>query len=1267
VGTAVMGKLHEPDGLPKGDSLLGFAPDLTDDQLDAFFAAPGGQAGGLLKDATSRIVYDIGRYASTGEPAFAATIVRETHVADLPSGQSSKLQVSFSHSDGFGREIQKKVPAEAGPVEQGGVSVEPRWVGTGWTIFNNKGKPVRQYEPFFTTTHAFEFAVQRGVSPTLFYDPTARVIATLHPNQTYDKVLFDPWWQQSWDVNDTVTLDPAADPDVSPWFSRLDPTESTPSWYALRTDPAYAAVAALRWPDPAQRAAETDAAVKAAAHAGTPGTAHLDTLGRTFLTLADNGAEGVYGTRVTLDLEGNQRAVIDALGRTVVTYDYDMLSGKIHQASMEAGERWMLSDAARKPLQSWDSRGHRLRVEYDGLHRPLRSFVRGADPGNPGAEILFGRTVYGEGQPDDVALNLRTRPFRQLDCAGAVTTEAYDFKGNPLRVSRRLAQDYKATPDWSGSPALESETFTTRTTYDALNRPTTVTTPDASIYRPTFNAGNLLETVDVQLQGAQAATAFVTNIDYDAKGQRELIAYGNGATTEYEHDPQTFRLIRLKTTRSSDHAILQDLRYAYDPIGNITQIRDGAQQTIYFSNQVVTPDNAYVYDPLYRLIQATGREHIGQLSQPQTTWDDRFRVNLPQPGDGPAMRRYNEQYRYDQAGNFLQLIHQAANGNWTRSYAYDAQSLIEPAMVSNRLSGTTVGTSTETYDHDAHGNMTAMPHLTRMEWDFRDQLSVTSRQVVNEGTGETTYYVYDGAGQRVRKVTERQNGTRTAERIYLGGFEIYREYDSAGTGALLERQTLQVTDDKQRVAMVETRTQGDDGSVGQLVRFQCCNHVGSTGLELDALARVISYEEYYPHGSTSFQAVRSQIAAPKRYRYTGKERDEETGFAYHGARYYALWLGRWTAADPAGLTDGANLYRYCRNSPIVHLDPDGTETIPGEATGNESPEEIKAIAKEAGFGFRRAPTWSAETKMWDFGEDNLYKLTTRFDPGPLELIPSGPYATNPHSGGDYDPLAPKGSQKRTKQGGGGSGGGDPGGGGSGGGSGSGKEKRAGAPGGSPTGKGTTKQTGSGSTPGTGTEGGSGSEHRDGWLPAWVADVIEVALVAVMVVAAVATITVFATAFFGALAVEGTTIGTAATLAAGETIVGGGATVGAGIVVKETEEGEEAAGSMAVQNTTPNPVLTDSPYNPDTVAARVRPPYVPNPAHDPTSPFFDPTKTPEPSDAASVYAGAARAGMGTWFGRGATGWYRYFYDRAGGSHFSGTVPDAQVPIDIRRGR
>jgi RHS repeat-associated protein len=929
VGTAVMGKVGET----RGDSLADFATNLTTQQRDAFLADPMTQAAALLGSASSRIVYDLERFRREGQPVFAALLARETHASDPAPAAGLRLQVSLSYSDGFGREIQKKLAANPGPLSAGGPVVSPRWIGSGWTIFNNKGKPVKQFEPFFDDTHAFRFDQQVGVSSTLFYDPLGRVVATLHPNHTWEKVIFDPWRQNSWDVNDTALIaDPKTDPDVGDFFDRLTESEYLPTWYAQRQ-------AGALGPE------EKDAAVKTAMHAGTPLIAHADALGRMFLTIAHNKfkrkgttpvdppTEEFYSTRVVFDIEGNQREVIDANDRIVMRYDYDMLAAQIHQASMEAGERWTLNDATGQPIRAWDSRGHAFRTEYDALRRPLLSFVQGADPQNPSTEILFEKIEYGEERPNDIQLNLRGKPFRQYDSAGVMTNEAYDFKGNLLRSSRQLARDYKTVPDWSGNPAMVQQTFNGSTTYDALNRPVLVTTPDQSVYRPTFNEANLLEKVDVNLRGAQSATPFVTNIDHDAKGQRSLIEYGNNVKTSYEYDPLTFRLTRLQTLRGADR--LQDLSYTYDPGGNITQILDNAQQTVYFNNQVVSPSNDYTYDAIYRLINVEGREHIGQMGQPQTTWDDRFRVRLPHPNDGQAMRRYTERYEYDSVGNFLELIHEAVNGNWTRSYSYNGPSLIDPSKQNNRLSSTEVGSNnpiTETYGHDEHGNMTAMPHLPLMQWNFKDQLSATSRQVVNNGAPETTYYVYDKEGQRMRKVTERQNGTRKNERIYLNGFEVYREYDANGDLLTLERETLHVTDDKQRIALVETRTQGNDGSLAQLRRYQFGNHLGSASLELDESGQIISYEEYYPYGSTSYQAMRSQTETPKRYRHTGMERDDESGLCYHGSRYYAPWLSIWVSADPVSIAGGINLYEYGGSRPTALTDRTGTQPKPEDTS-----------------------------------------------------------------------------------------------------------------------------------------------------------------------------------------------------------------------------------------------------------------------------------------------------------------------------------------------
>ena len=981
-GTAVMGK--PPPAQVVGDLLDGFEPDLTQAQIDAFLAKPR-EPGvdpsesvatqivhDLLGQASTRIVYDLDRFKRLSKPPFAATIAREKHVRDLAAGERSKLQVSLSYSDGFGREIQKKIQAEPGPLVEGGPSISPRWVSSGWTIFNNKGKPVRQYEPFFDDTHDFKFANQVGVSPILFYDPVERVVATLHPNHTYEKVVFDPWRQESWDVNDTALIaDPGIDPDVGGFFSRLPGVEYQPTWYALRTDAANAAAFAARYPDPTDRTNETRAAEKTTIHAGTPSIAHADSLSRTFLTIAHNRfkrndtmLEEKYATRVVFDIEGNQREVIDAKDRIVMRYDYDMLGTQIHQISMEAGERWMLNDVAGQPIYAWDSRDHRFHTTYDALRRPTESFLsEGTAP-----ERLVGRTVYGESRPNPEAKNQRGKVVQLFDQAGVVTTEEYDFKGNLLTSQRQLTDlvdpqgtrtpAYKTTVDWNRTVQLGIETYISRTRYDALNRPTQLIAPHSdqpgtkvNVIQPIYNEANLLEQVHAWLNSnaeptgwldpATASLHAVTDIDYDAKGQRMLIHYGNGARTTYTYDPLTFRLTHLLTRRNpaafaSDcpepplagwpGCQVQNLHYTYDPAGNITHIRDDAQQTIYFRNKRVDPSTEYTYDAVYRLIESIGREHLGQVggSPIPHSYNDVPRVGLLHPGDGNTMGTYMERYVYDVVGNFLSMQHSGtdpANPGWTRAYTYNEPSLIEPGKKNNRLTSTTVGNTnpaTETYPYDAHGNMLSMAHLPKMEWDFKDEL-----RTVDLGGGGTAYYVYDASGQRVRKVVEKNNGTLIEERIYLGGFEVYRERQNGVV--VLERETLHVMDDKQRIALVETRTHGDDSSPLQLIRYQFGNHLVSASLELDHQGQIISYEEYYPYGSTSYQAVRSQTETAKRYRYTGKERDEESGLYYHGARSYAPWLGRWTAADPAGIVDGPDLYRYSRNCPVVLRDPGGKQ------------------------------------------------------------------------------------------------------------------------------------------------------------------------------------------------------------------------------------------------------------------------------------------------------------------------------------------------------
>ncbi|AGP39423.1 hypothetical protein [Sorangium cellulosum] len=114
------------------------------------------------------------------------------------------------------------------------------------------------------------------------------------------------------------------------------------------------------------------------------------------------------------------------------------------------------------------------------------------------------------------------------------------------------------------------------------------------------------------------------------------------------------------------------------------------------------------------------------------------------------------------------MVHQAGTGSWTRWYAYET--------ATNRLTSTTGDPEHgpfRTYAHDAHGNMTSMPHIEELTWDENDQL----RSTEFDGGG-IVYYDYDAAGQRVRKVWEHSG--LVDERIYLGGYEVYRRRNSSG-------------------------------------------------------------------------------------------------------------------------------------------------------------------------------------------------------------------------------------------------------------------------------------------------------------------------------------------------------------------------------------------------------------------------------------------------------------------------------------------------------
>ncbi len=477
-------------------------------------------------------------------------------------------------------------------------------------------------------------------------------------------------------------------------------------------------------------------------------------------------------------------------------------------------------------------------------------------------------------------------------------------------------------------------------------------------------------------------TNIVKKIAYDAKGQRTKIQYENGTTTTYQYDEFTFRVRRIRTTRHSDSKELQDLHYRYDPVGNITLQKDDAQQTLYFDGTVAAPHNDYTYDALYRLIKVKGRELIGTATfGSEDNWNDAA-WQTAHKGDGNAVQNYTQKYTYDAVGNILELRHIADAGAYTRTYNI--------AVSSNRLLDTEVNTTTYAYAYDIRGNMTEMPHLDAMHWNLNNEL----HQIAN-GTMEA-FYQYSG-GQRIRKYVDK--GSIKEERIYLGSFEIYRKFDHTSS-LVIERQTVHVSDDAGRIAMLETRTYGDaiddNDTAEELTRYIYSNHLQSASLELDEEGEIISYEEYHPYGTTSYQAMNAAIhAVAKRYRYTGKERDEESGLYYHGARYYIPWLVRWIAVDPLeSKYAGMSPYSYSFNNPVVYNDPSGMEGEEFVKNGVWYVDKHNQLQFATGIKSREEFNKSSYSKKGKYVADAITQLTSEYNYSGYDL---GEYSDNKYT------------------------------------------------------------------------------------------------------------------------------------------------------------------------------------------------------------------------------------------------------------------------------
>jgi len=934
----------------------------------------------------------------------AVMTTRRIHHAgetDVPVGEQNDIIVTVEYSDGFGRLIQTRMQAQDltfGDETFGNVGLptdqlqlpgtvvghrppagQARVVVSGWQIYDNKGRVVEKYEPFFDIdwVYAPPSANQNGQKVKTYYDPRGRVVHIVNPDGSEQWVVYG--------VPGSIAAPNLSDPTM------FEPT----AWESYTYDAN----------DNAGRTHHL-AAAGYQSHWNTPTSTIIDALGRVVMTVRRNGPNPAdwYTTRSTYDIRGNLLMATDAVGRTAMANVYDLFDRALRREQIDAGIRRLVLDAAGNSIEMRDGKAAVVLRAYDALDRPTHTWARDHASGTA---TLRERYIYGDSllAAQAKAANLANRLYQQYDEAGLVTLTAYDFKGNVLEKERRVIANTAVTalfnpppPAWQvpdyqvewqpptgvaldvyADTILEAAVYQTSLTYDALNRVKRLTHPQDSTgarreMRSFYNRAGALASVTLD------GVPYVRQIAYNARGQRTLVIYGNDVMTLYAYDPLTFRLARQYTTGYSTPAAenyqprgqpLQDVACGYDLAGNMLAMRDrtlGAGLPV-DPNRL---DRAFTYDPLYRLRSATGRECANP--SPSPPWAD-----APRCHDVNQTRAYTEQYTYDPVGNLTYLIHMTTAGNQIRD--------LSPVAGGNRLATMTASGTPYGYGYDGAGNMTAEGLSRSFTWSHADKLIVYRTQTV--GAEPTIYarYFYDASGQRVKKLVRRQGG-QIEVTVYLDGVFEHRWISQGGPGQ--ENAVLHILDGAERIALVRTGA-ALPGDVGPAVQYHLGDHLGSSVLVvggIDATASAfINREEYYPYGETSFGSF-----AKKRYRFTAKERDEESGLSYHGARYYAPWLGRWVSCDPVPAAGSPNLYRYAASHPLRFRDSTGAAE---KEPGDQEPEWLDTVLHGI-KSFVPGPNKNTVVRRDDFSPN---PETYGFKPSdPTANLSPAEHALNQHQG-----------------------------------------------------------------------------------------------------------------------------------------------------------------------------------------------------------------------------------------------------------------------------
>jgi RHS repeat-associated protein len=665
----------------------------------------------------------------------------------------------------------------------------------------------------------------------------------------------------------------------------------------------------------------------------------------------------IYGlsTRSDADALGRPIKVTQTDGSTVTT----SYSANCTTVTDEANKsRQSCTDGLGRMTGVWEdpsTLNYRTDYTYDVMNKLLSTAQRGGDPNS--SDWRQRTFIY-----DSLSRLTNASNPESGTLSYTYSNTSSGCSGDAGAVCTKVAPAPNAL-----SPS--TATVTTTYSYDKLNRLTQKSYTDSGT-TPTVSFGYDADTSTLTCSNQPTLT------DSYPKGKQTAMCDGSGATS-WSHDKMG-RVLTEKRMINASTALTNSTMYAYNLDGSLATLTypssriityapsssngftagrpvsavDSAHSLNFVTNATYAPQGAIAsfkngasitgiltYNPRlqpWELYYTNGSTPAPASSLQQSTCP-----SLPSGQVATIMHRAYDFHAGTDSGN-VYTINNCLASDRTQNFDYDNLNRIVDAYTTGTTSASKHWGGT--FSIDPWGNLYSVgPYTGHVNQPPGPATTATTKNqlvglghdiagnVVQNGSASYTYddenritntagvsYRYDANGERVIKCTGTYPSCSSAT-LYWKGTGSDALVETSWTGAI---NSEYVFVNGKRVARRDS-----SGSV----YYYFSDHLGTADVITNSGGTTQKESDYYPYGG-EVPITGSSFA--NNYKFTGKERDGESGLDNFGARYDASSLGRFMTPDPVSATplhiinpQRWNMYSYVMNNPLTYVDPDGKDAI----------------------------------------------------------------------------------------------------------------------------------------------------------------------------------------------------------------------------------------------------------------------------------------------------------------------------------------------------